>query len=581
MAKTTDRPTTTTGTPPARTNGTRMLRRYGPFGLIVVIVAVVALVTVVFGGGDDDDAGSGGEVKSEEQLIRSGPMTPDKAELLGRNVDFGPTCDEQRGRVAIPIIYSPPCVAPFEGDNGGATGQGVTGDTIKVVVYSADPARDPLLATQVATAGGDVSQETAQATTRGYLEVYEQYFETYGRKVEFEFFTGTGAFNDAAAATADAISIAEKKPFAVLNAPPQVTREFAVELASRGILCLGRCALALPENFTKEFLPYTWGNGPSPEQSSRLAAEAIGTQGGPGKAEFAGDPELQDKERVYGLVHFETPDGRYKDTMKVFKGALKEQGIEIEGDVPFFLDLARQQENARTIITKLKDAGVTSVIFYGDPLTPAAMTKEATAQEYFPEWFLGPSVLADTTFFGRTYDQEQWQNGFGISLPPARGEEETRNSFHIYQWFHATAPPDNTYAVLWPEVNLLMTGIHLAGPELTPEAFRDGLFRYPPTGGGPTNAHTSRGDRDFWPYTDYWGTDDAALIWWDPTAEGETENGIAGVGMYRYANQGKRYKLGEFPSKNEGGLFDVENSVTVFPQLPREDVPPDYPSPAG
>jgi hypothetical protein len=209
MAKTTERPTTGSGTPPTRSNGTRMLRRYGPFGLIVVIVAVVALVTVVFGGGDDDDAGSGGEVKSEEQLIRSGPLTPDKAELLGRNVDFGPTCDEQRGRVAIPIIYSPPCVAPFEGDNGGATGQGVTGDTIKVVVYSADPARDPLLATQVATAGGDVSQETAQATTRGYLEVYEQYFETYGRKVEFEFFTGTGAFNDAAAATADAISIAE------------------------------------------------------------------------------------------------------------------------------------------------------------------------------------------------------------------------------------------------------------------------------------------------------------------------------------------------------------------------------------
>jgi len=577
MTNANDRPTTT----PARGNGARMLRRYGLFGVVVVIVAVIALVTVVFSGGDDDEAGEGGEVASQEQLIRSGPMTPAKAELLEEQVDFGPDCDEETGRVAIPTVYAPPCVAPFEGDNGGATSPGVTGDTVKVVVYNTDPELDPLLATQVATAGGDVSPESAAETASGYLALYEEYFETYGRKVEFEFFTGTGAFNDAAAATADAITIAEKQPFAVLNAPAQVTREFAVELASRGILCLGRCALALPEDFTKEYLPFTWGIGPSPEQASRLAAEAIGKQAGSGKAEFAGDPALQDKERVYGLVHFETPDGRYKETMKVFKGALRDQGIEIDADVPFELDLARQQENARTIITKLKDAGVTSVIFYGDPLTPGAMTQEATAQEYFPEWFLGPSVLADTTFFGRTYDQDQWQNGFGISLPAGRGEPETQDARLLYEWFHGVEPPNNTYGVIWPDVNLLMVGIHMAGPELTPETFRDGLFRYPPSGGGPTNAQTSRGEHGFWPYTDYWGSDDVALIWWDPTAEGQTENGIEGVGMYRYANQAQRYKLGELPNRARGGLFDVENSVTVFDEVPAGDQPPDYPSPAG
>jgi len=284
-------------------------------------------------------------------------------------------------------------------------------------------------------------------------------------------------------------------------------------------------------------------------------------------------------------VHFETPDGRYKDTIGVFKDALKEQGIDIDCDVPFFLDLARQQENARTIITKLKDGGCTSVIFYGDPITPGSISKEATAQEYFPEWLLGPSVLADSTFFGRTYDQEQWKNGFGISLIPGRGEPETGDSYRLYEWFNGTAPPNNTYGVIWPDVNILMVGIHLCGPELTPECFRDGLFRFPPSGGGPVNAHTSRGKYGIWPEdvypADYWGSDDAALIWWDPAATGKTENGIEGVGMYRYANMAKRYKLGEFPKKGHAGLFDVENSVTVFPELPPEDTPPDYPSPAG
>jgi hypothetical protein len=64
----------------------------------------------------------------------------------------------------------------------------------------------------------------------------------------------------------------------------------------------------------------------------------------------------------------------------------------------------------------MKNAGVTTVIYTGDPLTPAALTKEATAQDYRPEWIVGPTVLADTTFFGRTFDQAEWAHAFGVAL---------------------------------------------------------------------------------------------------------------------------------------------------------------------
>src|SRR6266508_215972 len=254
---------------PSNQNGTaRMLRRYGPFGLIVVVIAIIALVTIVFTGDGDDEAGGGGKVKSNEELIRAGPMTPEKAELLGKdNVDFGPNCDPETGRIKVPTVYAPPCVEPFTGDNGGATTQGVTGDTIKIVAYQADPAKDPLLASQINAAGADVSPESAIATGQGYVDYYSEYYETYGRKVEVEFFTGSGAFNDEEAAKADAIAIAEKKPFAVLNGPAQASRAFADELAANGILCLGRCALAIPEAFTKERAPYLFGVGPSPEEA--------------------------------------------------------------------------------------------------------------------------------------------------------------------------------------------------------------------------------------------------------------------------------------------------------------------------
>ena len=67
----------------------------------------------------------------------------------------------------------------------------------------------------------------------------------------------------------------------------------------------------------------------------------------------------------------------------------------------------------------MKEAGVTTIILSTDPLIPADITEEATAQNYFPEWVIGPSVLVDTTIFGRKFDQQQWAHTIGISLPTA------------------------------------------------------------------------------------------------------------------------------------------------------------------
>jgi hypothetical protein len=71
------------------------------------------------GDGDEDAAEDGGET-SQEDLIRSGPMTPQRAELEGETgIDFGPDCDSATGRIKLSTVYAPPCVVPFEGDNGG------------------------------------------------------------------------------------------------------------------------------------------------------------------------------------------------------------------------------------------------------------------------------------------------------------------------------------------------------------------------------------------------------------------------------------------------------------------------------
>ena len=561
----------------------RALRRYGPVAAAVVLVVGAIALFGGGGGGDDDDGDGGGgdEPIDNEALIRSGPMTPEKAELEGvDDVDFGPDCDTETGRIKLVTVLAPPCVEPFEGDNGGATATGVTDDEVLVVAYSTDPALDPLGSSIVSGGGGDVDPALTEESIQNYVKLYNEVFETYGRTVRVERFIGSGSSSDTEAAKADAIAIADMKPFAVIGGPSQATTPFATELAARGIVCGPNCTLSEPESIIEDNYPLMWGPGPTPEQGASLAAEMVGKLAPPGKAEMAGDDATRAKDRVYALVHYDTPAGDHQEVFEALRDQLDEQGIELEIDIPFELDLAAAQENARTMIARLEESGITTIIFYGDPFTPGPLTKEATAQDYHPEWILGPSVLADSTFFARMMDGEQWKNGFGLSLISGRGEPNTNDSVHIYEWAYGEPPPANTVTVSEPPLRTIFTGIHLAGPELTPDTFRDGLFRYPPSGGGPTNPEVSRGDHGIWPGIDYGAIDDMTLIWWDPDASGRDEIDNEGQGMYRYAKGGERYKLGELPeSIEDAGLFDEDSSVTIYDELPESDVPPDYPPP--
>ncbi len=209
------------------------------------------------------------------------------------------------------------------------------------------------------------------------------------------------------------------------------------------------------------------------------------------------------------------------------------------------------------MIAKLKEAGVTSVIFTGDPLTPSSLTKEATAQNYFPEWIIGSNVLVDIALFGRTYDQQQWKHAFGLALTMARTNQDARESYNLYKWEYGKPPPNNTYGVIIVDPLALFTGLQMAGPNLTPETFAAGMFRAPVTGGTPLSPTLSRGHHGLWPGTDWGGTDDTGLIWWNPNAEGEDEVGNVGKGLYEYTKGGKRYTLDKMPTTGPGAVQDA------------------------
>src|SRR5207237_3287401 len=132
----------------AHRSGARRLLSF--LGVIVAVSLFAGMLATTATGlpKDDEDA------QKNANLVKAGPLTPQKAKLQGKtNVDFGPNCDTTTGRVKIPTVYAPPCVQPFTGKNGGATTQGVTGNEIKIVVYTGDPQKDTLLAGQIRAAG--------------------------------------------------------------------------------------------------------------------------------------------------------------------------------------------------------------------------------------------------------------------------------------------------------------------------------------------------------------------------------------------------------------------------------------------
>ena len=561
--------------PTARTprSSRSALRRYLPFVAGIVVIALVIVVLNVAGGGGN---GTGkASPPATGRPTRSAPVTLN--DLNRSKIDWGPNCDVARGTVAVPLTYAPPCVEPFTGDNGGATAPGVTGDSITVALYQAQP--DILQQAALARSGSDASLAAEAQTVRQYIDFFESHYETYGRKVHLVVVKASGAPDDDAAARADAIRVATQvKAFASFGGPGE-TEAYAQELAARGVLCLGDCMLASSQSFVDQRAPNIWLTLPAVDQSavhwSNFVTREL--QGRP--AEYAGEPAFTKEKRVFGLVRFDESFAGFQQAGKAFVGLLHRDGVKLAADAPYELDITRGQENARNTIAKLKAAHVTTVLFAGDPLTPSFLTKEATAQRYFPEWVVLGAAYSDTSLFGRTYDQEQWKHAFGVTSLYVPTPERLDQYSQILRWQTGEPPAAKTYKVLVQAPLIFYTAVHLAGPHLTPATFRNGLFRFPSSRTEPSQIHFSWGHHGIWPTTDYFGADDATVIWWDPQAKGIDELGNDGAGLWEFADGGKRFLPDAWP-RTPPPVFQPKTSVTGFDAFPPGQGPPSYPSPA-
>ena len=421
---------------------------------------------------------------------------------------------------------SPPCVPYWKGNNGGATYQGVTRDTIKIKVPLYDGLQNPGL-------------------HQALQNFFNSRFEFYGRKLVLaQGQEGSGPAPEqqqADAAHADQV----EKVFASTTGGAGAYF-YHKELARRKVLSVPILSTSFSSTELLRLSPYVWEY----QMATDKQLDILGTwacRRFVGKNVNHGGADVQGRPRVFGGIMDHVFDDDTID-FKPLKAALARCGASLVAEYEFtsgdaFADpggTPQRSSHATNAVLRMKAANVTTVFCICVFSEFAAMARAATSQAYFPEWastsyhFMDYNV-AMQQFSGAT--PEQFDHLFGISfnpkqLPPDRAplvwavrEGDPNYEFRDFNTSFGFA------LFMYRELLALASGIQMAGPKLTPQTFAAGLLKTKfPNPQTPLMAGNVgfAGDREM--------TDDFAEIWWSSSAP----NPYGGAGAYCYVEGGRR-----------------------------------------
>jgi len=403
--------------------------------------------------------------------------------------------------------YSPPCIT-FSGPNGGATSPGVTGDTITVAFREGNLPSLYAVAGQVAEkANIKDTEEDVRRTMVAYFDYFNKKFQLYGRQVKPVFYKGKGDQlaeffgGGTEAANADALQAAQEiHAFADLSV---LSTPYAEALIRQKVIAIP--PIHMSRQWYEKNAPYAYGVF---VDCSRLLESVIdyGLKRMLGyKARYAGEPSYRTEERTLGLIVPEEP--WYQECANEGDRLLQQAGHKLTHRINYKLDFTRLSSDAVGMVAQMKDKGVTTLICGCDPILPLFLTTQATQQNYRPEWGVIGTALTDVDLLGQIYDQEQWRHAAGISFLDDIYQGTKTEAYRVYKEIRNDEPAFISSVLYYP-ILLFFLGVHMAGPNLNPSTFEQGLFNYPAAIGETGTWSFGPGDRT--------ATDDAREMYYDP-----------------------------------------------------------------
>jgi hypothetical protein len=467
----------------------------------------------------------------------------------------------------------PVCVKPWtaSANNGGATYQGVTKNAVTIVFVVPNQAEiNKVPGTAPVKRDGSGNPGSYQDAIHDLLTAYMKYYETWGRDINVKYVVSTG--DDEASQRADAVTIEAMKPFAVVDFSPTGLDVLDTEMAKQKLVTFG---YSTNTRKALEQAPYRWGDADA-QAAAANSAEVIGRQLAGKKAEFGGD-DVKTQARKFGTVYI---DGGVDITQ--FQSALAKHKVTLATNDSYTAsgatlgDTVSAQQQAPTIVAKMKAAGVTTVVLFTDVAMTKALMTQADSEDYNPEWFFTGTVFQDLALLARGYPADQMTHAFGISILTPYVQPDTAplggvplsTQIDPLNWYWGVGVGTSTSSgptiLTW-----LMNGISAAGPRLTPKTFQQGLFAMPALGGAAqgytTSVLTGYGKTAGLPYDEYniLGLD-FSPIWWDGDTTGPSNGtGTLGKGLDWYTDGAARYVAKTVPTK-QFGWFDKATSVYTF-----------------
>jgi hypothetical protein len=510
-------------------------------------------------------AGTAGTASAAENKIGI-PATGALTDLALKN----PDCDRSTGRFKFQFYAAPPCVKAWKdgADNGGATAQGVTKNSIKVVVLWND-----LPADEVAMAGMYTNQATgrnepggARAALLDENEMFEHVYETWGRTVEYEFVQSTGS--DETAQRADALAVKAMKPFGVLD--------LASSIGTPGVGG-GR---VFEQTLVNAKVPYVAPRPTEPRVASQVfgltIAEFVKKQLDGGKAEYA-DRSLSSLPRKYGVLHSTNFDMDYM--LAQFKKLKLPTPVDAEFSIPATqsdtrTDASAVQEIMPTLITRLKDAGVTTLIMQTNHSVAGAASRVMAQQEWYPEVIVTSAPYQDLDLTARTYDQKVWSHAFGMEYFPPYLTGHADETAAAFQWFWGT-DRGTRWAIAFVQLLGLYSAIQFVGPNLTAKSVSPRVLGTIFSRGVAAGGYYSKSAFTIEIKIAVPGEINprgVTMAWYNPEATGPGNFNLGGdsKGKYVYLNEGKRFITGHLPTAKQK-FFDSSASSVTFDAPPASE----------
>ncbi|MGB3412712.1 MAG: ABC transporter substrate-binding protein [Microthrixaceae bacterium] len=431
--------------------------------------------------------------------------------------------------------YSPPCIA-FTGGNGGATGLGVTADTIKVSVRIQGFSNGMLDALSK-VANAKIPNEPPQLianTLNGLVDYFNNTFQMYGRKIELVNYNGKGDVlkemtgGGQEAAESDALKVQQEiKAFADVSA---VSPVYADALSRRQIINVG--APYVSREWLAQRRPYSWSQFTDCSTTVESVASYYVTKLGKRNADFAG-PGLKGQPRRAAIIAPE--NSWYQECVNSGLKIIERAGLKAELNEKYRLDINQMSIQAGEKLAKLKNAKITTVICGCDPLFLTFLTAKAKEQNYNPEWVITGVALIDNDLIGSILEQGQWARSFGVSFSGAPQPEGQGLGYRAYKSVRKDEPSIGV-ELIYNQLELLAIGIQMAGPNLNPASFEAGMFRYP----------TRTGPSGTWGFKpgDYSTSDDAREVFWNRSAVSPQTRD---PGTYQNPNGSARFPIGKWP----------------------------------